>query len=535
MKRSAHRVVLVLALTACSAARQANRDATVLGPMGQDGAAAGTAGGGGGSDAAGAPGGGAGGAGGGSPAGPCAALKLDSNVRVAEFDTDRISWQDSQCRPREAALVRVGGGYVRQFVYEVDGKPRVATGTGANGHTGWGYTVNHYGNTAALSRGLPGGFGALFVGPHHAVYQYTVRVTIASQSIPVTQHWFFATGRDHPVLATTFDASGVPPGTLGADNRTPYGDLAWDGDENRSSVPIDGVGWGDRYKFITTSAPLTMNSRWDYSQKNLVPYVLEWINRPDAEMGAVQTQTYLQRDGGGYWFYDNWGRTSDNAAPPKERQIGRMTPTWNWTYQLNQYELCIEDPRCLDGVTRSHRLAWGSNYGAIGGARPGSGDYPAYGDDRMLSGHPFQSHSVFMVLGKHSAAPVFRQVAEIETVQATRLAASAGTVKAMGPGGVGRTDLVSLAPAGYDHRYAVWNVEAAGNRVALRVTVESGALESPILVVSGYTAPAPPAVKVDGVTRAAGADYLLSHDPAGRQVWITFRAGWRGTQELLIE
>lgn len=529
-------------VAACSSSQHAGRpDGNVTAPPGSDGAAAAadTAGVVPGVDGAARADAGPGGvadAPGGVPAGPCASLKLNANARIANFDTDQIVWRDSACKERQAALVRVGGGYVRQFVYDVDGRPRTVTGTGVNGHTGWGYTVNHYGQTAALSKGLAGTFGPLFVGPHHAVYEYKVTVPINGRPVPVTQHWFFATGRDNPVLATTFDVSGVPTGSLGADNRTPYGDLAWDGDENAANgAPIDGVGWGDRYKFITTTAPLTMNSKWDYSQKNLVPYVLEWINRADAEMGAVQTQTYLQKDAGGYWFYDNWGKTSDTAAPRKPNQIGNMTPTWNWTYQLNQYELCIENPGCLNGTTRSHRLAWGSNYGAIGGAKAGSPDYPAYGDDKMLSGHPFHSSAVFMVLGKHTAAPVFRQVTEIETVQTTRLTATTGTVKTMGPGGVGRTDLVALEPAGYDPRYAVWTVESAANRVALQVTLERGTLDHPVLVVANYTAAAPPVVKVDGAVLRADSDYLLSLDAAARQVWITFRGGWSGTRTIAVE
>ncbi|HXU80777.1 MAG TPA: hypothetical protein VN914_05235 [Polyangia bacterium] len=465
----------------------------------------------------------------------CPALVLSANRRVADYDTDQIVWQDSACKPRQVALVRVGGGYVRQYVYEVDGKPRTVTGTGANGHTGWGYTVNHWGNTATVGRDAAGTFQPLYVGRHHALYQYAFTIPINGRQIPVTQHWFFATGRDHPVLATSYDLTGVPPGSLGADTRTPYGDLAWDGDDNARSTIVDGVAWGDRYKFTTTRAPLTMNSPWDYSKPNLVPYVLAWTVKSDAEMGIVQTQTQAQHDGGGYWFYDNWGKTSESAAPRKQGQIGLMTPTWNWTYQINQYELCIENPACLESTTSSHRLAWGANYGAVGGAKPGSGEYPAYGDDRMLSGHPYQSYSIFMVLGKHSAAPVFGQVTEVEEVQGTHLAASAGTVATMGPGGVGRTDLVPLAPAGYDHRYAVFRVEAAANRVALKLTVDRGALDNPVLLVSGYTAAAPPSVKIDGAARVADADVLVSLDSAAKQVWITLRGGFGGSHDLEIQ
>jgi hypothetical protein len=465
---------------------------------------------------------------------PCAGLVLNENVRVASFDTDQFVWQDSACKPRQAALVRVGGGYVRQFVYDFEGKPRTVTGTGAGGHTGWGYTVNHWGNTATIGRDLAGSFKPLFVGRHHAVYQYAFSVPINGQQIPVTQHWFFASGRDNPVLATTYDLTGSPPGSLGADTRTPYGDLAWDGDDNAAHTVVDGVAWGDRYKFTTTRAPLTMNSPWDYSKPNVVPYVLAWTVKSDAEMGIVQTQTQLQHEGGGYWFYDNWGKTSDNAAPRKSGQVGLMTPTWNWTYQVNQYELCIENPSCLESTTSSHRLAWGANYGAIGGAKAGSGEYPAYGDDKMLSGHPYQSYSIFMVLGKHSAAAVFHQVEEVELAQGAHLTASTGTVATMGPGGVGRTDLVALAPAGYDQRYSVWRVEAAADRVALKLSVDGGALRSPVLVVSGYASPAAPAVKIDGLPRTADVDYFLSLDPAAKQVWITLRGDWSGSHDLEI-
>ena len=99
----------------------------------------------------------------------------------------------------------------------------------------------------------------------------------------------------------------------GGDTRTPYGDIAWDGDENAGSTVISGIGWGDRYKFKTTAAPLTRNSSWDYaSRTGLVAAAGE---SSDSEMGAVQSQTYQQKDAGGYWFYKNWGKTWPNPGP----------------------------------------------------------------------------------------------------------------------------------------------------------------------------------------------------------------------------
>ena len=116
--------------------------------------------------------------------------------------------------------------------------------------------------------------------------------------------------------------------------------------------------------------------------------MIEYANNPDAEMGLVQTQTYLQHDAGGYQFYPNWGKSDADGPMPED---------FNWTYQLNQYE--------LPSTTRSKRMAWGSNFGAVGQT-----SYLAYGDDKNLVGYPYQSYSLFVVLDKHSLSPVAGQV-----------------------------------------------------------------------------------------------------------------------------
>lgn len=463
------------------------------------------------------------------PSAACPALALNENSMIAGFATDQFVWRDAQCQERRAAMTRAGGGYVRQFVYDVDGKPRTVTGTGANGHTGWGYTVNHVGGGATIGKDGAGTFKAVFVGRHHALYQYNSTPNIGGKVVPTTIQWLFATGRDNPLLAISYDMTKLAPGSIGADSRTPYGDIAWDGDENAASTIVDGVGWGDHYKFITTTAPLTNSSKWDYSQPNSVPYAFAWTStHSDAEMGVVQTQTYAQHDAGSAWFYRNWGKTSDNQAMPLDMgAIGIMPVDWNWPYQLNQYEL-------RTGTTGSHRIAWGMNYGALGGD-DASGKYKPMGSDAATApGHPYQSYSVFMVLGKHSDQKVFKQVAEIEAVQKTRLTASVGTVPLMGPGGVLRTDLVQLEPPGYDHRYAAWTVAAAGNQAKLRVAVEGGALKNPVLIVTSFTGAAA-TVKVDGKPLVADVDYLMSIDATSQQLWITFRPGWSGAHEIEIQ
>jgi hypothetical protein len=465
------------------------------------------------------------------PTTACPKLKLEPNVQVAKMATDRFTFSDAACLPRTAAMAQDHRGFLRQYTYTYDsGKVRTATGTGVNGWDGWGFIINH---------GLEGG-GAnsssaptiVFTGDHHAIYEYKSTVN----GVVVTRRWFFASGRDNPLFAVTFDATARQPG-INADTRTPYGDIAWDGDEYFPNTVVSGVGWGDRYKFITTKAPLTLNSTWDYTQRNLIPYVLEWADKADAEMGAVQTQTYLQKDAGGYWWYPNWGKTSANQMmAPNTTTVGLMPISWDWTYQLNQYELCFspQSDACADMPTNSHRLCWGTNYGAVGGANA-KGTYPAYGDDKQLVGYPYQSYAVFMVLGKHSDKKVFQQVAEIEAVQRTKLTATTGTVVTELPGGVGRTDMVTLSPPGWDPRYATWNVAADGNKAAFSVNVASGAIVDPVIVISNFTGTTVPTVTVDGMMGTPDVTYLASLDTANHLLWITLRPGWQGTQQISIQ
>jgi hypothetical protein len=462
-----------------------------------------------------------------SPAGTCAKLAFTENVKVMSANTDRFKWSDATCRPRSAAMERVGGGYVRQFTYEYDGNTRTASGTGANGYNGWGFPVSHD-LPGSLAYDEDGTFQAVFVGDHHAFYEYRV-IWPGAPDVEVILTWFFATGRDNPVVAITYNLTSASNDQYEADARTPYGDLAWDGDENWQRTVVSGVGWGDRYKFITTTAPLTMNSEWDYSKQNLVPYVFAWAVANDAEMGAVQTQTYEQHDAGGYWLYANWGKTSANQTRDSD-QAGRMPVTWNWPYQINQYELCIDDVSCINDTTNSHRLAWGANYGAVG-----SPNYNAYGDDKTLSGYPYQSYSVFMVLGKYTDTPVFSQVSEIETVQATKLSATVGSIPTQGLAGTARTDTTTLAPAGYDHRYSMWLADAANDAVTFKVVLPTGSLGNPVLAIRNYNKTTEPQITQDGRTLTSGVDYFSSVDSVHKTAYVTFHNGWTGTQNYEVK
>ena len=434
----------------------------------------------------------------------CAALGVVHNSDSGGYVGERFDWLDAQCRPRSALMVYNDradpaghrGGYLRWYDYVLSGGTTRHVQGSFDGHPGWGYTVNHYGNTAHVGYSTAGTWQLLFQGRHHAILRYQRRVPLPNP-VDTTIDWLFTTGRDNPVWAVTFDSSPSGANSNSADTRAPYGDLQWDGGAN---ADVDGVGWGDHYKFRTTTTPATLQSGWDYSQPNTVPYVTMWVNGVDAEMGAVQTQTMAQHDAGGYWFYSAWG-TSDADGP--------MPQDWNWSYQLNQYEIPF--------TLKSKRLAWGANYGAVG-----QDSYNAYGDTSTRDGYPYQSYAVHMVLGQHSATPTAAQVTQVERTQGLTLVATTGTVRTSGPAGVARPDSVTWQPAGYNPAYGTFEINAANNAAQFTMTGTQGAVRNPILVINGFSANTAN-IRFNGVLAVADNDYFASFDAVGQRLWITIR------------
>ena len=384
----------------------------------------------------------------------CTGLTIDADVDVGGFRSERYTWRDAGCEPRSAALVHNNvrdpsghyGGIARELTYRIGDDVRTCIGS-FDEHPGFGEVVNHFTDTASTSIDFAGTYRTLLAGPHHALHEYRWRYPIDGDVVTVIVHWFFATGRDHPIFSITYDLTGVADGLVVADSRAPYGDLQWDGG---GGAPVSGVGWGDRYRFQSLDSPISLASGWTYEMPNRIPYAMMWTTAPDAEMGLVQTETWEQHDAGGYWFYSAWGTRDDD---------GPMPEAWNWPFQLNQYELPFP------GGNTSKRVAWGMNYGAVGQSA-----YNVHGDDGTARGWPFQSYSVAVVLGTHSGAAVAAQVREVEALVDARITASVGRVRDRGPGGVGRSDEVTRAVRGYDPRYAVWDVEAEANQVAITFT-----------------------------------------------------------------
>ncbi len=437
------------------------------------------------------------------------------------FASDMYGWHDSSSRPRKFALVRnheldpTGsyGGYIRYFEYEINQGVRVCTGS-SDENPGFGFLVNHYNdaqnnNHWVTSLSAPGKFSRAFQGRHHAIHEYRWTMKIANEPIDVTVHWFIANGKDNPVFAITHDLSRAKPNAINADSRSPYGDIGWDGDR-RSTV--SGIGWGDRFKFKSTSPTLSMKSSWDYREENLVPYAQMWSEPTNAEMGLVQTQTWQQHDAGGYWFYSAWGKKSS----------GPMPEGWNWTYQLNQYQLEF-DPR-------SKRLAWGTNYGAVGQV-----EYNAYGDDKKLSGYPYQSYSVHVVLGEFKDRAVARQVAQIETVQSVSITGQNIEANSEGSAGVGRSDKTELKPKGWNHVYGAWDLtQTAAGPLKVKFKVGSGSLQNPIFRINVRKSSRLESVTLNKKALRPDKDYLLSFDRPSSIAWITLLGDFSDTSELIL-
>src|SRR5262249_16974349 len=130
-------------------------------------------------------------------------------------------------------------------------------------------------------------------------------------TIPVTIDWVIATGRSDPLWAVTWDLSGIAADLLEDDSRGPYGELLFDGSPDTAShAAIAGVAWGERFKFLSTTDPVSYNSNWNWDALNSVPYVKLWTDASDATMGTVQTQTMSQQDAGGYFGFGAWGSSS---------------------------------------------------------------------------------------------------------------------------------------------------------------------------------------------------------------------------------
>lgn len=501
----------------------------LVGPLSPDGGDAGAAGatdGGGGGVGGGAgdgPGGGAaggGGGGGGLGGGGGGETHWDGGAGCASLAATKESgstayrWSDSRCAGR-ALSTDDTRGLVTSVTYKVDGADRVCGKTGSS-YQGLGYLISDTGLgncsvTPTVSQPLQGA--------HHAIHRFSRPTGCAAD---VNVELFFATGRDHPIIAVSFDTTSS---TKSGDSRFPYGELQFDGASNGDNA-VSGLGWGDTYKFRTTTALRELaTTGWDYTARNTIPYDLMWIDDPDAEIGLVQTQTYVQQDAGGYDF---GGGSSTSQYYGKASANGPLPPVVLWPYQLNQYSTPDGSDESTPWYTTSKRFAWGTHHDAIGSA-----SYTGV-DGTARSGKPHFGYALFLVLGQHSQAVTEKAVQQIEAVQGSTLTAQIGTVLTQGPVGAGRAALTPFRPVGYNHVYSTWEIAAQGNRAAVTLTTPAGLL-NPILVIHDYDSPADPVVAIDGTPLISNRGYFASRDAAGKVLWVTLFGTVVGARVISIE
>jgi hypothetical protein len=484
-------------------------------------------------------------------------IQIEHDVTVASMVSDRFTWSDGSNQPRVAVLAHndgqtgpggTRGGELREFRYQTPGGQRVVAAS-ASSASGFGYVVSHPDltdeacmpgapDTSGLGHFISGTFTRVFEGRHHAIFRFMQTyprycalgaAPTAPLDAPVTMEWVFSTGRDNPLWAITWDLSGIAVDTLMDDSRAPYGELLFDGSATEAAHSVvTGVGWGDRYKFASTTDPVTLSSAWTWNTPNTVPYVNLWTTAVDATMGTVQTQTIVQQDAGGYWGTDRWNHTSADGNACGASYA--MPCDFNWPFQSINYSF----PDAAT-PTNNTRLAWGTNFGFLGQSQyftQGSAYYGGPLPDTSAPGWPMKSYSTYVVLGTHSSAPVEAQVTQIETVQSLTLSATIGGVVTSGPAGAARPDNVTYAPAGYNHVYGALAFAASGNSLDANIAVGTGALTKPLLILGSYTG-ADPTVKLDGVTLVSDVDYFQSLRVNASELWITLNRDLLGATNHL--
>ena len=480
----------------------------------------------------------------------------EHDVSAGGMTSDRFTWRDASGLPRVAVLAHndagagpggTQGGELREFRYETGGGTRIVRAS-SSGAAGFGYVVSHpisedictpgHGDTSMLGHLRAGTWTRVFEGRHHAIFRFrttyprycTTSAPAAEYDVPVTIDWLFATGRDHPIWAVTWDLSGAPVNALEDDSRAPYGELLFDGSDSEGAhSTIAGVGWGDRYKFASTTNPATYDAAWTWNTPNTIPYVKLWTTEVDATMGTVQTQTIVQQDAGGYFGTDRWNTTSadGDACPPGEdgANAHSLPCSYNWPYQSINYSMGEVIGESNGTPTNNTRLAWGTNFGFLGQAAyhiHGSEYWGGPLPDATAPGWPKKSYSVHVVLGTHSSDPVGAQVADIEAVQSLVLGATVGSVVTSGPAGVDRADTVTYSPSGYDPVYGTLVFAASGNALDATIAVGAGrVLRHPVIVVRNFTTAAYPGVRLDGAALTMDAGYFPSMRTGAQELWIT--------------
>jgi len=452
----------------------------------------------------------------------CAAITLNSgqesplNTNGVTHDCDIVTWADSTGSNRTAYLVRADGvhsndyvgGFITRLTYSDGANVVDAREWGHDEISGFGNLINHV-DGGGVSRSKTEGYDAtnetIFAGPHHLIWrvemdQYADPANHSTGSWHVTVDYMFRSGDDYVVYAITHDSTSTNLGTFNNDSRSPYCHFDWDGTGNYGDG-ITGLEYGTDTRFI---CPDITNETWTYTNANTIPYVWEWKDSPDREIGFVQTQTHSEHTGGGWVGHGSSGTN--------------LPPAWQLAYQMNGYG------HAGFGPYEDNKISWGTYYGYVDGGG-GSSDY-------------YQNYSLCLVLDPKTRGGVTNLIGEHELIHGGDVSFSAdeGRIVTQGVEGVSCPNTWPFSPAGYDHVYRLWRASAtASNTVDLNLDMAAGALCNPTFRVEHYLGTnAPDTVELNGSNLLADVEYFASVDSVRSYLYLTLNSCLVGSNTVRV-
>ena len=440
------------------------------------------------------------------PASGSASLRIvDStfNNTVHTIPVYKISWIDSKGKPRIALITKpyaadnYPGICVWLQYYDGNTPVIITSKTPADPeihNRGFGATVHHYANYDWhwVAQRNPT-FTLRYQGDHHAVFDFAQTIHGANESVSYT----IMDGLDYFQWQETVQCTNATD-TL-YDSRGPYLTMDWDG--NGSFDALD----GQQYEAAGYFNQPAYNGAWTYGTAAAkgIPYVNEW--KGNREVGYVQTQTNTQQQSG----------TPANASnlPASGSTVpNNGSPTVFFDFQMNFYD-------------QLQKMTWGMPYGYLNG-QTGTGTKSGWGQ-----------YSLSIMFDAKSAGGVQRLQNENIAIQNGNVSVTAtlGSVVTSGPVGTKNPATQTLSPAGYDHNYRTWWLQADASRQSqVTMNVTSATLMNPTFRIKGMTQ-VPAVVKYNGTALTSNVDYYASYYAANGEVWLTLLKNVTGSNTLFVQ
>jgi hypothetical protein len=419
-----------------------------------------------------------------------------------------IKWLDNHNKLRRFALVKqssqdyVGTG---QYITYYDGNTEVVI-TPVNAaagalNAGFGSTT-HHDNSEHHGGGT---LNVVFISEHHAIFEWKHTIDGAYETVTYT----FMDGHDYFQWQNTVD---VRAGTTGGDSRGPYCTMKWDGVDFSAA---EGVEYGAAKYFYQP----VYNGPWTFSGTCDIPFCREWDN--NREVGYVQTQTFNQQLAGN----PTWGGSLNlNASGDKVDGGPYSTVTngdndWAFDFQMNFYD-------------KAKKITWGMPYGYMNGGNKANAESRAAGTK-----DGWGQYSLSIIFDSQAQAGVYRVRDENRAIHngSVSLSAIEGVIVTTGPVGTANPAMQTLSPAGFDHNYRTFWVEAnASGNSEFTFKIDTARIQNPVFRIK-KTGTVPRTVMLNSVALTEGKDYYASHNPRTSESWITILREMTGTNTICFK